>query len=202
MTITNTEAVSDADLIARLTRLAHAPTIAPSSVYANICGEAARALSRRSANSAAGGVEVKADEEDLASDDRWNAGVNYAIERLCEILGVDPKAVNWDAATETLDGDVMSVICNVLVAAYGEEWSSNERDTAIIRSALASIPATGGEKPVASPPAQEAVTDAMVERAQDAYREAGEKRNWQHSWPDAESMREILTAALQLGKEG
>jgi hypothetical protein len=80
------------------------------------------------------------DEEDLASDDRWNAGVNYAIERLCEILGVDPKAISWDAATETVDGDVMSVICNVLVAAYGEEWSSNERETTIIRSALASPP--------------------------------------------------------------
>ena len=84
------------------------------------------------------------DEEDLASDDRWNAGVNYAIERLCEILGVDPKAINWDAATETLDGDVMSVICNVLVAAYGEEWSSSEREAAIVRAALASPPSPAG----------------------------------------------------------
>jgi hypothetical protein len=142
------------------------------------------------------------DEEDLASDDLWNAGVNYAIERLCEILGVDPKSINWDAATETVDGDVMSVICNVLVAAYGEEWSGNERETARIRSALAitepereplafdaliaayqrgiewarengSTPAEAAEaakaaydyadkitSPFASPPAQEAVTDA------------------------------------------
>jgi hypothetical protein len=104
---------------------------------------ALRAAAKVRANSEGDG---EVEEEDLASDDRWNAGVNYAIERLCEILGVDPKAVNWDAATETLDGDVMSVICNVLVAAYGEEWSSSERDTAVIRLALASIPATGGEK--------------------------------------------------------
>lgn len=84
------------------------------------------------------------DHEDLASDERWNAGVNYAIERLCEIFGIDPKAINWDAATETLDGDVMSVICNVLVAAYGEEWSSNARQTAAIRTAL-STPTEVGE---------------------------------------------------------
>lgn len=85
------------------------------------------------------GVEVKAsemDEEDLASDDRWNAGVNYAIERLCEIFGIDPKTISWDAATETLDGDVMSVLCNVLVAAYGEEWSSGHSTTAAVRAYL------------------------------------------------------------------
>jgi hypothetical protein len=81
------------------------------------------------------------DAGDLASDERWNAGVNYAIERLCEVFGVDPKSISWDAATETVDGDVMSVLCNVLRAAYGDEWSSQERDTAAIRSALTTPPA-------------------------------------------------------------
>jgi hypothetical protein len=69
-------------------------------------------------------------------DGALDAGINYAIERLCEILGVDPKSINWDAATETFDGDVMSVICNVLVAAYSEEWSAKPEDTALIREAL------------------------------------------------------------------
>lgn len=82
------------------------------------------------------------DVEDLASDDRWNAGVNYAIERLCEVLSVDPKSISWDAATETVDGDVMSVICNVMVAAYGDEWSGQERDTAAIRAALTHLAPT------------------------------------------------------------
>lgn len=75
-------------------------------------------------------------ETDPASDERWNAGVDYAITQLCSVFGVDPKAISWDAATETLDGDVSSVLCNVLVAAYGEEWSSNERDTSAIRELL------------------------------------------------------------------
>ena len=105
-------------------------------------------------------------EEDLASDDRWNAGVNYAIERLCEIFGIDPKSINWDAATETLDGDVMSVICNVLVAAYGEEWSSSERDTEIIRAALA--PRTQGEASVLRE--LEAACEALAAtRSQETY---------------------------------
>lgn len=71
-------------------------------------------------------------------DGDLDAGINYAIERLCEVLDVDPKSISWDAATETMDGDVMSVICNVLRAAYGEEWSTKPEDTARIRAALTS----------------------------------------------------------------
>ena len=89
---------------------------------------------RRAANTPVDGV----DEEDLASDERWNEGVNYAIKQLCELLGIDWRTINWDAATETLDGDVRSVIGNVLVAAYGEEWSSDAETTARIQSCLTS----------------------------------------------------------------
>lgn len=91
-----------------------------------------------STRSTPGTGSVEEDDADLASDEKWNAGVNYAIERLCQIFDVDPKSISWDAATETLDGDVMSVLCNVLVAAYGEEWSSQPRDTVIVRAALLS----------------------------------------------------------------
>lgn len=69
-----------------------------------------------------------------------DAGINYAIEQLCAILEVAPSSISWDAATETLDGDVSSVICNVLRAAYGDDWSSNPGDTARIRSALVPSP--------------------------------------------------------------
>ena len=75
-------------------------------------------------------------DEDLASDERWNAGVDYAITQLCEMLGVDPNAISWDAATETLDGDVCSVIGNALRAAYGDEWSSKASTTESIRTFL------------------------------------------------------------------
>jgi hypothetical protein len=73
---------------------------------------------------------------DDPDDEKWNAGVNFAITQLCEVFGVDPRSISWDAATETVEGDVSSVLCNVLRAAYGENWSSNERDTASIRAAL------------------------------------------------------------------
>ena len=45
-------------------------------------------------------------------------------------------------------------------------------------------------------------TDAMVLRAQEKYREIGERCNWQRSWPDEETMREILAAALSPGDQG
>jgi hypothetical protein len=58
---------------------------------------------------------------DPTTDERWNAGVDFAMTQLCSVLGVDPKAVSWDAATETVDGDVRAVIGNILLAKLGEE---------------------------------------------------------------------------------
>jgi hypothetical protein len=84
---------------------------------------------------------TQSEPEDLASDERWNDGVNYAITQLCSILGVDPKSISWDAATETLDGDVSSVICNAIRGAYGDEWSSKPETTARILAALTHPPA-------------------------------------------------------------
>lgn len=65
-------------------------------------------------------------QDDPASDERWNAGLDFAMEHLCKVLGVNPREVNWDAATETLDGDVMAVIGNVLRAKFGEDWGPND----------------------------------------------------------------------------
>ena len=61
--------------------------------------------------------------DDPSADDRWNAGCQFAQDQLCKVLGVAPKLVNWDAATETLDGDVQSVTCKILTAGLGEEWA-------------------------------------------------------------------------------
>lgn len=52
----------------------------------------------------------------------------------------------------------------------------------------------------AHPPAQ-AVTEAMVEAAQEAYRRVGKQHHWHPSWPDDDAMREILSAALKAAME-
>lgn len=64
--------------------------------------------------------------EDPSSDERWQEGCNFAMEQLCEFLGVNPRDVRWDAATETLDGDVQAVIGNILRAKYGEDWGPSD----------------------------------------------------------------------------
>jgi hypothetical protein len=57
--------------------------------------------------------------EDAALDE----GIDFALVELCKFLGVDPHMVSWDAATETVDGDVRSVIGNILRAKFGEDWA-------------------------------------------------------------------------------
>lgn len=71
---------------------------------------------------APGGVVVEDWRDDPAADERWNAGCDFAMTRLCCYLGIDPAAVSWDAATETVDGDVSAVIGNILRAKFGEDW--------------------------------------------------------------------------------
>jgi hypothetical protein len=61
--------------------------------------------------------------DDPSADERWNAGVDCAMKLFCDYLGVDPNAVTWDAATETVDGDISAVIGNILRTKYGEDWS-------------------------------------------------------------------------------
>lgn len=61
-------------------------------------------------------------QDDPAADERWNAGVNFAMKQLCAVLGVDPQSVSWDAATETLDGDIQAVQLNILRAKFGEDF--------------------------------------------------------------------------------
>lgn len=88
-------------------------------------------------------VEKEADDwrDDPSADERWNAGLDFAMGQFCAALGVDPKSVRWDAATETLDGDVNAVIWNILRARFGEDWDpataeSNASVEARLRGAL------------------------------------------------------------------
>lgn len=61
--------------------------------------------------------------DDPTADERWNAGCDFAMTQLCCYLGVDPASVSWDAATETVEGDVSAVIGNILRTKLGENWS-------------------------------------------------------------------------------
>lgn len=55
-------------------------------------------------------------------DEPNHDGIDFALEQLCTVLGVDPHMVSWDAATETVDGDVRAVIGNIMCAKYGEDF--------------------------------------------------------------------------------
>lgn len=70
----------------------------------------------------AGMGEPVAWQDDPSNDERWNAGLDYGMVCFCKVLGVDPKKVNWDAATEELEGDVCAVIGNILREKYGEDF--------------------------------------------------------------------------------
>lgn len=64
--------------------------------------------------------------DDPGADERWQEGCNFAMEQLCEYLKIDPRSVSWDAATETLDGDVQAVIGNILREKYGDDWGPSD----------------------------------------------------------------------------
>jgi hypothetical protein len=83
------------------------------------------------------------DEEEQTFDQ----GIDFALEQLCGYLCVDQKSVTWDAATETLDGDVQSVIGSIMRAKFGEDWS---------RAKPASEPAGGDAQSL-----REVIGDAM-----------------------------------------
>lgn len=60
--------------------------------------------------------------DDPSADERWSAGLDYGMVQLCAVLNIDPKKVSWDAATETLDGDVCAAISNVFRVKYGDDF--------------------------------------------------------------------------------
>lgn len=61
-------------------------------------------------------------QDDPSADERWNAGLDFGMVQLCAVLGVDPHMVTWDAATETLDGDVCAAIGNIFRTKYGDDF--------------------------------------------------------------------------------
>lgn len=65
---------------------------------------------------------VAGNEDDPSMDERWQAGLDFAMIQLCTVMGVDPHDVTWDAATEETEGDVRAIIWNILRAKMGEDW--------------------------------------------------------------------------------
>ena len=53
-------------------------------------------------------------------DQNLDAGIDFALEQLCKFLNLDPGLVNWDAATETGEGDVQAVIGNIFRNRFGD----------------------------------------------------------------------------------
>ncbi|WP_293811275.1 hypothetical protein [uncultured Bosea sp.] len=87
----------------------------------------AREAGRQAANVVRANLSPSAQDkswrDDPTADERWNAGCDFAMTQLCSYLNVDPVSVSWDAATETVEGDVSAVIGNILSAKFGENWS-------------------------------------------------------------------------------
>ncbi len=105
-------------------------------------------------------------QDDPSADERWNAGLEFAMMQLCGVLAIDPKTVMWDAATETLDGDVSSIIGNILRARFGDDAD------------LRATPAA----PQAAMPSREEIARAIWEKRPDV----GHK-----PWPDAKEQRRL-----------
>jgi hypothetical protein len=62
-------------------------------------------------------------DDDPTASEEWNAGCDFAMVQLCAVLGIEPNSISWDAATETVDGDVCAVICNIMRAKFGDDWN-------------------------------------------------------------------------------
>lgn len=60
--------------------------------------------------------------DDPAADERWNDGCDFVMQQLCAVLAVEQESVTWEAATETVDGDVQAVLRNILDAGLGGGW--------------------------------------------------------------------------------
>lgn len=85
--------------------------------------EIARLTAERDAAVAALAAATSDDwRNDPSADERWSAGCDFAICQLAAVLGTEPSAFSWDAATEELDGDVRAIIGNALAAGLGEDW--------------------------------------------------------------------------------
>ncbi|MFC5505137.1 hypothetical protein [Bosea massiliensis] len=124
-------------------------------------------------------------EKKQADQETIDEGVDLALIQLCNVLGVSTEAVNWDAASETFEGDVQSVICSILRAKYGEYWSADDGlESARLEAANARIAEL--ELLINSPETDDWLTGARLEAAHQVERYGAEhdagKTAWDWFW--------------------
>ncbi|TKT80030.1 hypothetical protein [Aquamicrobium sp. LC103] len=115
-----------------LERIAEASTISLNVATATEAMNAVRAIAKSALTQPAAPQEADDWHDDPSADERWNAGLDFGMKQLCAAVGVDPDAVMWDAATETLDGDVQSVIWNILRARFGEDFPAAPQEAEVV----------------------------------------------------------------------
>lgn len=62
--------------------------------------------------------------DDPESSEAWCAGTDYALTRLCKVLGVDPAKVSWDGSDGSLDEEADALLWRILRANDDEEGRS------------------------------------------------------------------------------
>lgn len=83
-------------------------------------------------------------QDDPAADDRWCAGNDFALSRLCAVLKVDPDLVDWDGSDNSLQDEADALILRILNAQAAPAPSDglreeNERLRMALREIGASI---------------------------------------------------------------
>lgn len=69
--------------------------------------------------------------EEPESNDAWCAGNQFALDRLCKVLGVNPDDVDWDCSDGSLNEEADGLIWRILnahpgFAAHGAESAPTE----------------------------------------------------------------------------
>ncbi|KRE08145.1 hypothetical protein ASE61_00575 [Bosea sp. Root670] len=173
----------------------------------------------KAALSSSAGPAAENWKDDPTADERWNAGCDFAMTRLCDYLKVDPASVRWDAATETVDGDVSAVIGNIFTARFGEDWSpagpavgwvgditlqglKAGREGKIYPAEPCSIGATALYAHPAPATVESATWHALDEDGNAELRVNGKRITSFPSYPAAQEAAERINAALAPATEG
>ena len=75
-------------------------------------------------------------QDDPAADDRWCAGNDFALSRLCAVLKVNPDLVDWDGSDNSLQDEADALIMRILNAQAAPAPSDELRE-AFIAGAMA-----------------------------------------------------------------
>lgn len=89
---------------------------APIGIKMQMTPDLANKLSDRIAHRRASQAAPANWQDDPAADDRWCAGNDFALSRLCAVLKVDPDLVDWDGSDNSLQDEADALILRILNA--------------------------------------------------------------------------------------